>query len=78
MALYESSMWEFEIKENTSSINSIDNSDLELSGMVLRIKSMTDWFWGSVPSCNFCEYNVMAFDIDMMIFSLPVSVNSNA
>jgi hypothetical protein len=44
MALYESSMWEFEIKENTSSINSIDNLDLELSGTVLRIKSMTDWF----------------------------------
>jgi hypothetical protein len=37
-------MWEFEIKENTSSINSIDTSDLELSGMVLTIKSITDWF----------------------------------
>jgi len=44
MALYESYMWEFEIKENTSSIKPIDNSDFELSGIVLRIKSMTDWF----------------------------------
>ncbi|MBI3639599.1 MAG: hypothetical protein HY223_04700 [Thaumarchaeota archaeon] len=78
MALYESSMWEFEMKENTSSIKSIDNSDFELSGIVLRIKSMTDWFWGRVSSCNFCEYKVIAFDIDMMIFSLLVSVNSIA
>ena len=68
-------MWEPEIKENTSSISSIDNSDLEFSGMVLRIKSMTDWFLGIVPSCNFCEYIVMVFAIKIMIFSLLVSVN---
>src|SRR5689334_7110865 len=68
-------MWELEIKENTSSINSIDNSCLEISGIVFRMKSMTDWFCEMVPSCNFCEYNAMAFDIDMIIFSLLESVN---